>query len=117
MLIDEAARVPEELYRAARPMLAVGDGDLWLMSTPYGRRGFFWEEWANGGAEWTRVTVPATECARISAEFLAGERRSMGERSFRQEYMCEFGDAEDSVFDDDDITAALDWNVEPLRIR
>src|SRR5579864_7734452 len=34
MLIDEAARVKDEFYRAVRPMLAVGDGDLWLMSTP-----------------------------------------------------------------------------------
>ena len=34
LLIDEAARVEDEMYQALRPMLAVGDGDLWLMSTP-----------------------------------------------------------------------------------
>ena len=55
MLIDEAARVSDDLYKAVRPMLAVGDGDLWLMSTPNGKRGFFYEEWANGGERWTRV--------------------------------------------------------------
>src|SRR6266571_7364558 len=33
LLIDEAARVRDEIYRAVRPMLAVKDGDLWLMST------------------------------------------------------------------------------------
>jgi Terminase-like family. len=41
LLIDEAARVPDEMYKAVRPMLAVSNGDLWLMSTPAGRRGFF----------------------------------------------------------------------------
>ena len=41
MLIDEAARVEDDLYKAFRPMLAVGDGALWLMSTPHGQRGFF----------------------------------------------------------------------------
>src|SRR3954468_1959116 len=41
LLIDEASRVPDDLYYALRPMLAVSRGDLWLMSTPNGRRGFF----------------------------------------------------------------------------
>jgi hypothetical protein len=29
------------MYKSLRPTLAVGNGDLWLMSTPYGKRGFF----------------------------------------------------------------------------
>jgi len=41
LLIDEASRVSDECYRSVRPMLAVGGGDLWLMSTPFGKRGFF----------------------------------------------------------------------------
>src|SRR5207253_3707587 len=49
MVIDEAARVDEELYKSVTPMLAVGDGDLWLLSTPWGRRGLFWEAWTQGG--------------------------------------------------------------------
>ena len=44
LVIDEASRVPEDLYRAMRPVLAVSGGDLWLMSTPNGRRGFYYEE-------------------------------------------------------------------------
>jgi hypothetical protein len=36
MLIDEAARVSDEIYKAVRPMLAVGNGDLLMMSTPNG---------------------------------------------------------------------------------
>jgi hypothetical protein len=39
LLVDEAARVSDELYLAIRPMLAVSDGALWLMSTPFGKRG------------------------------------------------------------------------------
>ncbi len=49
LLIDEAARVEDAMYKALRPMLAVGDGDLWLMSTPCGKRGFFYEAWEHGG--------------------------------------------------------------------
>jgi hypothetical protein len=35
LLVDEAARCSDELYLAIRPMLAVSDGTLWLMSTPF----------------------------------------------------------------------------------
>ena len=55
LLIDEAARVEDSMYKALRPMLAVSDGDLWLMSTPRGQQGFFYEAWEHGGAEWFRV--------------------------------------------------------------
>ncbi len=114
ILIDEAARVPDEMYRAVRPMLAVGDGDLWLMSTPFGKRGFFWEAWANGGAEWDRVSVPATECPRIKADFLEEEQASMGARWFRQEYLCEFEEADDAVFSRELIEKAFSNEIEPL---
>ncbi len=52
LVIDEAARVPDDLYRAVRPMLAVSDGRLICLSTPYGKRGFFYDAWANGGDDW-----------------------------------------------------------------
>src|ERR1019366_1428378 len=41
LIIDEAARLEESMYKALRPMLATGDGDLWMMGTPSGKRGFF----------------------------------------------------------------------------
>jgi hypothetical protein len=117
ILIDEAARVPDELYLSVRPMLAVKDGDLWLMSTSYGKRGFFYETWAKGGPEWLRLRVTASECPRIKPEFLEEERRAMGERYFQQEYFCNFSERNDSVFRDDDIMAALDYSLEPLKVR
>src|SRR6266568_3812401 len=61
LLVDEAARVSDDLYLAIRPMLAVSAGTLWLMSTPFGKRGFFYKAWEHGGADWMRVGVPATE--------------------------------------------------------
>lgn len=114
MVIDEAARVSDELYKAVRPFLAVKNGDLWLMSTPYGKRGFFYNEWANGGSRWQRVTTPATECPRISAEFLQEERTSMGEQWFRQEYLCEFVDVGATLFNRSVIESAFTKDVKPL---
>jgi Terminase large subunit, T4likevirus-type, N-terminal len=114
LLVDEAARVSDDLYMAIRPMLAVSEGTLWLMSTPFGKRGFFYESWEHGGGEWERVRVPAVECPRIPAKFLAEERETMGERWFRQEYLCEFVDAVSGVFDRDLVERAIREDVKPL---
>jgi hypothetical protein len=98
LLIDEASRVRDTIYRAMRPTLMIHDGDLWLMSTPNGKRGFFWEEWERGGEEWERISVPATGCPRISERFLAEEKANATEDWYRQEYLCEFVDQEGAVF-------------------
>ena len=114
LLIDEAAHVEDSMYKALRPMLAVSDGDLWLMSTPFSKRGFFYEAWEHGGPEWLRVSVKATECPRIQASWLEEERREMGAAWFQQEYMAEFIDNGSTVFGRDVVEAAIDDDVEPL---
>jgi hypothetical protein len=100
LVIDEAARVPDDLYRAVRPMLAVSNGRLICLSTPYGKRGFFYEAWAGGGADWHRIEVPADRIPRIRPEFLAQERRGLGESWFRQEYFCSFEALQGLVYPD-----------------
>ena len=100
LVIDEAARVPDDLYRAVRPMLATSGGRLICLSTPYGKRGFFYDAWANGGDDWLRVEVPATQVPRIPPEFLEQERRALGESWFRQEYLCSFEALEGLVYPD-----------------
>ena len=100
LVIDEAARVPDDLYRAVSPMLAVSNGRMICLSTPYGKRGFFFDAWANGGSDWARIEIPAQRIPRISAEFLAGERRRLGESWYRQEYCCSFEALEGLVYSD-----------------
>ncbi len=111
LIIDEASRVPDELYKAVRPMLAVSGGKLVLLSTPNGTRGFFWEAWKKQ-EKWDYYEVPATECPRISPEFLEEERENMGEYWFNQEYLCKFMDAESSAFRSEDIDRIVGANIE-----
>jgi hypothetical protein len=40
----------------------------------------------------------------------------MGERCFRQEYLCEFGDSVSSVFGRDLVEGAITDEVEPMLI-
>jgi len=114
LVIDEAARVDDSLYYSVRPMLAVSGGRLIVLTTPFGKRGFFHQEWTEGGDDWHRVKIVATDVPRISAEFLEEERRALGEFWWLQEYMCEFMETVDQVFSYDLIQAAMSSDVQPL---
>jgi hypothetical protein len=115
ILVDEASRVPDDLFLSLRPMMAVAVASrLVLMSTPYGERGFFWRAWSEGGDDWQRVLVPASAIPRISSAFLAAERRALGESWFAQEYEGRFVAAADTVFRPEDIARVLAGEVEAL---
>ena len=113
LIVDEAARIDDELYYAVRPMLAVSGGSLVMLTTPYGKRGVFFEEWT-GGRGWDRYEVPADECPRITPGFLEEERATLPARVYRQEYCCSFEETEDQVFSYEEIEGAMSDEVEPL---
>ena len=110
LLVDEGAYVPDELYHSVSPMLAVSGGQLVALGTPAGKRGWFYE--ASTAGRWDRYVIPASECPRISAEFLAEERDRLGEKVFQAEYCCKFVDAAGAAFSGDDITAIFAARVE-----
>jgi hypothetical protein len=113
--VDEASRVPDSLYLATRPMLAISRGRLVLLSTPFGTRGFFYEAWRSA-EPWERYEVPAERCPRIPAAFLEEERRTLGEWWFGQEYGCQFLDAQTQAFRREDIERAFTDEVEPWAL-
>ena len=111
LVIDEAARVPGDLYLAVRPMLAVSGGRLAALSTPWGTRGWWHDAWVSS-EPWERWRVPATDCPRVPAAFLEEERRTLGEFWFAQEYMCEFREAHAQAFRRADVERAVTKEVE-----
>lgn len=115
LVVDEAARVPDDLYHSVRPMLAVSGGRLVALSTPFGKRGWWYEAWRSSDP-WLRFQVPATECPRIPAAFLEEERRNLGQWWFQQEYECRFLDAQTAAFRREDVERALAEEVEPWQL-
>lgn len=107
LLVDEASRVNDDLMAAVRPMLAVSGGRLVTMSTPWGKRGWWYDAWENGGTDWQRFEVPAWSCPRISPEFLAREKRNMPPLVFQSEYECQFVEPDDAFFSYDAIEKML----------
>ena len=112
---DESAWVKDTTHTALRPMLAASpNGQLVLMSTPFGRRGHFFDAWQLGGDLWHRISITAPECPRIDPGWLEAERAQIGDWRFRQEYLCEFVETTDQLFSFDLVQAAFSDEIEPL---
>ncbi|MCE9560419.1 MAG: terminase family protein [Planctomycetes bacterium] len=113
LILDEAARIPDEVYHSASPQLSASKGKLVALSTAFSKSGWFFREWSEGEG-FRRWSITAKECPRHTPEFLAKERKSMGERWFAMAYLNLFGDDVAAVFSVDDIRAARSADVLPL---
>lgn len=118
VIVDEAALVPDVVLEALTGTLATTwhTAGLWLLSTPRTRTGFFYKVCTSPDPTWTRFRIPATECSRISPEFLAQQQATLAPWTFAQDYLCEFGDSAHAVFRDEDIMAAYHPAIPPLSL-
>jgi hypothetical protein len=114
VLIDEASRCDDDLFTALRPILATSGGQMICLSTPAGRRGFFFDCWTSAVQNWRRIRVTADQCPRISPAWLAEERETLGAWQFEQEFMCQFVEDQSALFSSQLIEAALSSEVRPL---
>ena len=114
IVMDEASRVDDALLAAVRPMLAtVEHGRFIALTTPAGKRGWFYKAWMDGEG-WSRITVRADQCPRISKAFLAEELESLGPLRFDTEYNCTFQDDGASAFTTALIEQAMTLDFPPF---
>lgn len=114
---DEAAFVPDLTFTATRPMLATNpNARHLLLTTPYGRRGHFYDRWRANDPDWTRFRIRSDECPRIARSFLEGEKRVLSDRAYRQEYCCEFLEAATAVFPADVVERLVDDNRRKVEL-
>jgi hypothetical protein len=114
LCVDEASRVPDPIFFALRPMLAVSRGRIVLLSTPNGALGYFHSVFTGADPEWLRVRIVAAECARIDGRWLAAERERLGRWWASQEFDGEFTDREAAIYSGADIRACISTAVQPL---
>ena len=87
IIADEAARLPNELIAALRPMRARRpQARFAMLSTAWSRTDPFWTAWAGDERSWIRLNATANTNL-FSAEFLEQERRALGEDTFSREYL------------------------------
>jgi hypothetical protein len=88
IVADEAARLSEHLIAALRPMRARRpETRLAMLSTAWSRTDPFWMAWTGDNTSWLRLKVTADEVDLFSEQYLAEERRELGEAGFKREYL------------------------------
>lgn len=95
LIADEAAYIPETVWTAVIPMIAVSRkmrkmGHLVLLSTPFGRGGFYYDTFTD--KDFKSFHVSSEKCRRIPADFLRKEKLRMSKQEYAQEYLGEFVD-------------------------
>jgi hypothetical protein len=114
LIVDEASRTPDSLFKSVTPMLAVSKGRIIAITTPFIKRGWFYEALQSEDQGWEKHIATVDCCPRISKEFLDNERKSLGDVFFAQEYLCSWTDSVNSVFPYDVLQRALKDDLEPL---
>lgn len=111
LIVDEAAFIPDEIFQEVlSPMLAVGDGEFFLLSTPFGKKGFLFDryqesvklndpdsdEWNEG--EWVSMRVPTEENPLIPDKFIKEQRENLTRTQFKQEILGIFDESSNAFF-------------------
>lgn len=114
---DESAQCSDELFVALTPMMAThSDCKFILASTPYGQRGHFYKTWTEGGPEWLKLRIVASECKRITKEFLDEERVRKGPYVYSQEYEGAFVASETQLISHESILKAMHSDIPIIEI-
>ena len=88
IVADEAARLPNDLIAALRPMRARRpQARFAMLSTAWSRTDPFWTAWAGDEQSWIRLKATADEIEIFSPEFLEQERSELGDDGFKREYL------------------------------
>ena len=88
LIADEAAFISEAVWVAIIPMLAVTKGTLILLSTPFGKGGYFYN--CFGDPDYLQFHISSENCPRIPKQFLQKEKSRMTKLEYAQEYLGEF---------------------------
>lgn len=115
IVLDEAARVPDDIFASVLPMVA-SDGAIWALSTPWGRRGWFFEAWEDRTGLWESHKVTVHESGQYDAGRIAEVKAALGSFVFASDYLCEFGDTDSQLFGTELVRAAFTTAVQPLEL-
>ena len=119
LIVDEAALVSDFIWESITPTLLTTGGNIILVSTPHGKRGFFYRAYHDEHfktfhtnsievIEKREICATWTELQRDKAiGFIESERKRMSKREFGQQYLGQFIDELDQFFPDEIIRKAM----------
>lgn len=117
IIVDEAAFVGDRvIYEVICPMLADRNGDLVLISTPFGKNHFydFYMKGAERNSEFASFSYKSADNPHISREYIEKQRENISQLSFETEYEAKFCDNVSNVFRRDTIANAVKKEFAPF---
>ena len=109
LVIDEAAYVKQDAWEMVlRPALSDQGGPAWFITTPAGLNWFhdLWEQ-AQDEGDWETYSYTTVQGGNVPPDEIEAARRTLDERTFRQEYLASFETLSGRVypdFSDDNVT-------------
>lgn len=108
LIVDEAAYVPEGIFQEVlMPFLAVGQNQFIMISTPRGKRGFFWDRYDEsnrGENDYFVQQVPTWMNPRVDDEWVERQRNNLTPMQFKREIKGEFDENADAYFTEEEVT-------------
>ena len=90
LIADEAAFIPEEVWNSIIPALAITRGDIWLLSTPFIKEGYYYQCFSD--PTFTAFHQSSEDCPRKDEVFLEHKRKTLTKAQYAQMYLGEFVD-------------------------
>ena len=88
IVADEAARLPDDLIAALRPMRARRpEARFAMLSTAWSLTDPFWTAWSSEDSTWIRLRATADVDLNFNPEVLEQERHALGEAAYKREYL------------------------------
>ena len=114
LIADEAAYIPETVWNAVIPMIAVsrklrGMGHIILLSTPFGKGGYYYNSFTD--KDFRSWHVSSEDCIRIPLDFLKKEKERMTKEQYNQEYRGEFTEDYHQLFPTELIKERMTFSV------
>ena len=115
LIADEAAFIPEEVWNSIIPALAITRGDIWLLSTPFVKEGYYFECFSD--SSFTSFHTSSEDCPRRDDEFLAHKKATITKAQYSQMYLGEFVDELRQFFPDDLIRETCILKRRPVILK
>ena len=100
VVLDEFATMKFEAWQVIEPILRANDGWAWFIGTPKGKN-HLWEFYQRGlqeHKEWKSFFLTADNSGLFTSDQLEETKKSMTQKMFSQEMMCDWLENEGTVF-------------------
>lgn len=114
LILDEAARVDDDIFASVLPMVA-SDGQMIALSTPWGQRGWFHQLHQDIGNGWERHKITVYESAQWTPPRIAEMKAALGSYTFSSDCECVFGDTDAQLFNTEMVRRAFTNNLTPME--